>query len=77
MQIIIGVIEGWIREHPEQWLWLHRRWRPEDRKARRSAAADQGTNDAAVDRDGAGRVDMHDRDFARRQVYAGDRLDIG
>jgi KDO2-lipid IV(A) lauroyltransferase len=29
MQAIITVIEGWIREHPEQWLWLHRRWRPE------------------------------------------------
>lgn len=32
MQIIINVVEGWIREHPEQWLWLHRRWRPEDMK---------------------------------------------
>jgi len=30
MQIITDVIEGWIREYPEQWLWLHRRWRPED-----------------------------------------------
>lgn len=26
-QIITGVIEGWIREYPEQWLWQHRRWR--------------------------------------------------
>ena len=27
MQIITSVVEGWIREHPEQWLWVHRRWR--------------------------------------------------
>jgi KDO2-lipid IV(A) lauroyltransferase len=27
MQAIISVIEGWIREYPDQWLWLHRRWR--------------------------------------------------
>jgi KDO2-lipid IV(A) lauroyltransferase len=27
MQMINNVIEGWVREHPEQWLWLHRRWR--------------------------------------------------
>jgi len=27
MQVISDAIEGWVREHPEQWLWLHRRWR--------------------------------------------------
>ena len=27
MQIITSVVEGWIREYPDQWLWLHRRWR--------------------------------------------------
>ncbi len=26
-QAINTIIEGWIREHPEQWLWFHRRWR--------------------------------------------------
>jgi Kdo2-lipid IVA lauroyltransferase/acyltransferase len=26
-QAITGVIEGWVRDHPEQWLWLQRRWR--------------------------------------------------
>jgi KDO2-lipid IV(A) lauroyltransferase len=26
-QAVTNVVEGWIREHPEQWLWLHRRWR--------------------------------------------------
>ncbi len=27
MQAITSVIEGWVRENPAQWLWLHRRWR--------------------------------------------------
>jgi KDO2-lipid IV(A) lauroyltransferase len=26
-QMVTGIIEGWIREHPGQWLWFHRRWR--------------------------------------------------
>jgi KDO2-lipid IV(A) lauroyltransferase len=27
MQAVTTVVEDWIREYPEQWLWLHRRWR--------------------------------------------------
>ena len=23
-----GIVEGWVREYPEQWLWMHNRWRP-------------------------------------------------
>ena len=28
MQAMTRVVENWVREHPEQWLWMHRRWRP-------------------------------------------------
>lgn len=27
MQAVTDVVERWVREYPEQWLWLHRRWR--------------------------------------------------
>ena len=27
MQAVTDVVEDWVREYPEQWLWLHRRWR--------------------------------------------------
>ena len=27
MQAVTDVVEGWVREYPDQWLWLHRRWR--------------------------------------------------
>jgi KDO2-lipid IV(A) lauroyltransferase len=27
MQAVTSIVEGWVREFPEQWLWLHRRWR--------------------------------------------------
>ena len=37
------VLEGWIRERPEQWHWLHRRWRI--REPRRKAPAPSGEQD--------------------------------
>jgi KDO2-lipid IV(A) lauroyltransferase len=27
MQAMTSVVEDWVREHPGQWLWMHRRWR--------------------------------------------------
>jgi KDO2-lipid IV(A) lauroyltransferase len=39
MAMMTAVVEGWVREHPEQWLWMHRRWRPNMITA---AAADAG-----------------------------------
>jgi KDO2-lipid IV(A) lauroyltransferase len=26
-QLLMSIIEGWVREYPEQWMWLHRHWR--------------------------------------------------
>jgi KDO2-lipid IV(A) lauroyltransferase len=28
------IVEGWIREYPEQWLWVHDRWRDGDSASR-------------------------------------------
>ncbi len=25
-ELVTKVVEGWVREYPEQWLWMHRRW---------------------------------------------------
>ena len=27
MAAMTAVVESWVREYPEQWLWMHRRWR--------------------------------------------------
>jgi KDO2-lipid IV(A) lauroyltransferase len=25
-ELVTSMVEGWVREYPEQWLWMHRRW---------------------------------------------------
>jgi KDO2-lipid IV(A) lauroyltransferase len=27
IQVMTHLVEGWVREYPDQWLWMHRRWR--------------------------------------------------
>jgi KDO2-lipid IV(A) lauroyltransferase len=40
---INGIIEGWIREYPEQWLWVHDRWRGGGKTVQKPAVeADEG-----------------------------------
>ncbi len=36
-QAINDIVAGWVREHPEQWLWFHRRWRQARPRRRRWA----------------------------------------
>jgi KDO2-lipid IV(A) lauroyltransferase len=43
-QRLTTAVEGWVREQPEQWLWMHRRWKtrpPEDDSTQPSAISDQ------------------------------------
>jgi KDO2-lipid IV(A) lauroyltransferase len=40
-RIAIGEIENIVRQHPDQWLWMHRRWRGVDA---RDAAAEATTD---------------------------------
>ena len=34
MRRVNALIESWVREKPEQWLWLHQRWPQETRRKR-------------------------------------------
>ncbi len=46
---INAVLEEWIRDRPQQWLWIHRRWPPEfylnAAASDRQPAPDQGVSD--------------------------------
>lgn len=43
MQAMTRVIEEWVRENPGQWLWMHRRWRPNMLPKPKSEAARRAT----------------------------------
>jgi KDO2-lipid IV(A) lauroyltransferase len=43
MAMMTAVVEGWVREYPEQWLWMHRRWRPKMIPATAAAEFDHGS----------------------------------
>jgi KDO2-lipid IV(A) lauroyltransferase len=38
-QALTTEIEGWVRAHPEQWLWMHRRWKTQPRPAAEAPVA--------------------------------------
>lgn len=31
-QLLNDVVEGWVREHPGQWMWFHKRWSLSNRR---------------------------------------------
>lgn len=28
-QLMNNIVEGWVREYPDQWMWFHKRWKSE------------------------------------------------
>jgi KDO2-lipid IV(A) lauroyltransferase len=48
MAAMTAVVEGWVRDQPEQWLWMHRRWRPVPRPGDQPEVAANGTDPAPI-----------------------------
>jgi Kdo2-lipid IVA lauroyltransferase/acyltransferase len=48
MAAMNDVVEDWVREYPEQWLWMHRRWRVQPNANRDIGDNTQKTDQANV-----------------------------
>ncbi|WP_349365153.1 MAG: lipid A biosynthesis lauroyl acyltransferase [Roseitalea porphyridii] len=40
-QMLNDIVERWVRDYPDQWMWLHRRWDPTSLVDPRAGAASQ------------------------------------
>ncbi|MEM7302065.1 MAG: lipid A biosynthesis lauroyl acyltransferase [Pseudomonadota bacterium] len=38
-QMINSIVEDWVREYPQQWLWIHDRWKDKKKKKRKRSAS--------------------------------------
>ena len=38
-QLLTGIVERWVREHPGQWMWFHKRWQINGRARKMRSAA--------------------------------------
>jgi hypothetical protein len=61
-QDIASIIEGWVRETPEQWLWLHRRWKTMPPRGASSLPGPEGSFLASPDPSGPGRKEVPQSD---------------
>ena len=34
-QLLNDIVEGWVREYPDQWMWFHKRWKREWRRGKK------------------------------------------
>ena len=61
-QRLTSIIEDWVRETPEQWLWLHRRWKTQASRGASVRGGSEGVSPAPL---GPSSPDPSERSSAR------------